>query len=199
MELSAPWSSASLAHSARLPWRSALQRLTLRPSPVAGAVHTPCQVRRRPLPGWTCPAAHPLLRLRWIRRCCGLPGRIHVAATFPARSAVPLARAHSDLYSSRNIRTVTTLRLRGDFNSSAPTFGLYSSLIVCGAPVATAWRCYTVCVSVCGPAPLLGCRPIRVRVESIYYTLSLYAKQSTLHYSTEDERRIITAILRARK
>jgi hypothetical protein len=23
-----------------------------------------------------------------------------------------------------------------------------------------------VCVSVCGPAPLLGCRPIRVRVES---------------------------------
>jgi hypothetical protein len=95
MELSAPWSSASLAHSARLPWRSARQRLTLRPSPVAGAVHTPCEVRHRPLPGWTRPAAHPLLRLRWIRRCRGLPGRlpgrIHVAATFSARSAVPLA------------------------------------------------------------------------------------------------------------
>jgi hypothetical protein len=30
-----------------------------------------------------------------------------------------------------------------------------------------------VCVSVCGPTPLLGCRPIRVRVESIYYTHSL--------------------------
>jgi hypothetical protein len=30
-----------------------------------------------------------------------------------------------------------------------------------------------LCVSVCGPAPLLGCRPIRVRVESIYCTRSL--------------------------
>jgi hypothetical protein len=28
-----------------------------------------------------------------------------------------------------------------------------------------------VCVSVCGPAPLLGCRPIRIRVESIYCNL----------------------------
>jgi hypothetical protein len=46
--------------------------------------------------------------------------------------------AHTGLYSSRNIRTITTLRLRGDFNPSAPTVVLYSSLIVCGAPVATA-------------------------------------------------------------
>jgi hypothetical protein len=30
-----------------------------------------------------------------------------------------------------------------------------------------------VCVSVCGPTPLLGYRPIRVRVESIYCTRSL--------------------------
>jgi hypothetical protein len=55
------------------------------------AINTLCQVRRKPLPGWKCPAAHALLHLRWIRRCRGLPGRIHVAATFPARSAVPLA------------------------------------------------------------------------------------------------------------
>jgi hypothetical protein len=47
----------------------------------------------------------------------------------------------------------------------APTFGLYSSLIVCGAPVATAGGMLdSVCVRVCGPTPLLGCRPIRVRV-----------------------------------
>jgi hypothetical protein len=52
-----------------------------------------------------------------------------------------LLGAHTGLYSSRNIRTITTLRLRGDFNPSAPTFGLYSSLIVCGAPVATAGGC----------------------------------------------------------
>jgi hypothetical protein len=52
---------------------------------------------------------------------------------------------HTGLYSSRNIRTITTLRLQGDFNPSAPTFGLYSSLIVCGAPVATAGMLDCVC------------------------------------------------------
>jgi hypothetical protein len=34
-----------------------------------------------------------------------------------------------------------------------------------------------VCVSVCGSAPLLGCRPIRVRVESLYIVPLLYAIQ----------------------
>jgi hypothetical protein len=48
-----------------------------------------------------------------------------------------LLRVHTGLYSSSNIRTLTTLRLRGrgDFNPSAPTFGFYYSLIVCGAPL----------------------------------------------------------------
>jgi hypothetical protein len=69
----------------------AQQRFTLRASPVTGVVNTPCQVQHRPLSSWTRPAAHPLHRLRWIRRCRGLPGRIPVATTFPARSAVPLA------------------------------------------------------------------------------------------------------------
>jgi hypothetical protein len=49
-----------------------------------------------------------------------------------------LLGVHNSLYSSRNIRTLTTLRLLGDINPSAPTFGFYSSLIMCGAPVATA-------------------------------------------------------------
>jgi hypothetical protein len=48
---------------------------------------------------------------------------------------------HTSLYSNRNIRTLTTLRVRGDFNPSAPTFGFYSNLIMCGAPVATALGC----------------------------------------------------------
>jgi hypothetical protein len=52
-----------------------------------------------------------------------------------------LLGAHTGLYSSHNIRTLTTLRLWGDFNPSAPTFGFYSSPIVCGAPVATAGGC----------------------------------------------------------
>lgn len=37
------------------------------------------------------PRRPPLHRLRWIRCCRGLPGRIHLAADFSARSAVPLA------------------------------------------------------------------------------------------------------------
>ena len=48
-----------------------------------------------------------------------------------------LIEVHTGLYSNRNIRTLKTLRLQGDINTSAPTFGFYSSLIVCGAPVAT--------------------------------------------------------------
>jgi hypothetical protein len=56
------------------------------------------QGRQHPLPSSAqaparldTPRRPPLHRLRWIRRCRGLPGRIHVVATFPARSAVPLA------------------------------------------------------------------------------------------------------------
>jgi hypothetical protein len=37
---------------------------------------------------------------------------------------------------------------------------------------------------VCGPAPLLGCRPIRVRVESIYIVSHLLSIDHPLHYST---------------
>ena len=53
-----PLSSHDLLLTARA---DAQQRLTLQASPVAGAANTPCQVRRRPLPGWTCPAAHPFI------------------------------------------------------------------------------------------------------------------------------------------
>jgi hypothetical protein len=55
----------------------------------------PCQVRQRPLSGWTHLAGHPRHCLRWIRRCRGLPGRIPVAATFLARSAVHFGRIAS--------------------------------------------------------------------------------------------------------
>jgi hypothetical protein len=119
---------------------------------------------------------------------------LHVSRPRPPRLRLPrhlggyhLLGAHTGLYFSHNIRTITTLRLRGDFNPSTPTFDLYSSLIVCGARVATAGGggvLDCVCVSVCGPAPLLGYWPIRVRVESIYCTLSLYAIHPTVHSST---------------
>jgi hypothetical protein len=62
------------------------------------------------------------------------------SATSASRGSRHLG-AHTGLYSSRNIHAITTLRLWGDFNPSAPTFGLYSSLIVCGAPVATVRGC----------------------------------------------------------
>jgi hypothetical protein len=44
-------------------------------------------------------------------------------------------------YSSHNIRTITTLQLRGDVSSSDFTFDLFSSLTVCGAPAVTAGGC----------------------------------------------------------
>jgi hypothetical protein len=108
-----------------------------------------------------------------VSAACLPTATISTSAT-SASTGYRLLGAYTGLYSSRNIRTITTLRLRGDFNPSAPTFGLYSSLIVCGAPVATAGD-VRLCVSVCGPASLLGCRPIRVRVScvSIYCSPSL--------------------------
>jgi hypothetical protein len=39
-----------------------------------------------------------------------------------------------------------------------------------------------VCVS--GPAPLLGCRPIRVRVESLYILYSIYYQYNNPLHST---------------
>jgi hypothetical protein len=41
-----------------------------------------------------------------------------------------------------------------------------------------------VCVSVCGPAPPLGCRPIRVRVESIYILYPIYYQYITSSFYT---------------
>jgi hypothetical protein len=61
------------------------------------------------------------------------PGAIVTAtstlATLASRG-YRLLEVHTSLYSSRNIRTLTTLRLREDLNPSAPIFGFYSSLIV---------------------------------------------------------------------
>jgi hypothetical protein len=67
-----------------------------------------------------------------------------------------LLGVHIGLYSSRNIRTLTTLRLRGNFNPSAST--PVSSCVVPPLQLRGMLDC------VCGSAPLLGCRPIRVRV-----------------------------------
>jgi hypothetical protein len=80
-----------------------------------------------------------------------------------------LLGVHTGLYSSRNIQNLTTLRLRGDFNPSAATFGFYSTLIMCGVPLRL-WGDVRQCVySECvGATPLLGCRPIKVRVLSLY-------------------------------
>jgi hypothetical protein len=70
-----------------------------------------------------------------------LPTAITSTSATSASRGYRLLAAHTGLYSSLNFRTITTLRLRGDFNPSAPTFGIYSSLIVCGALVATAGGC----------------------------------------------------------
>jgi hypothetical protein len=113
-----------------------------------------------------------------------LPTMATSTSATSASKGYRLLGVHTDLFSSHSIRTLTTLRLRGDFNPSGPTFGFYSSLIVCGAPVATAGDVRQCVFSVCGPPPLLGCRPIRVRVpfDSIYMSSSLmqYIKDFTI-------------------
>jgi hypothetical protein len=76
---------------------------------------------------------------------CLLTAATSTSATSASRG-YHLLGVHTGLFSSRNIRTLTMLRLRGDFNPSTSTFSLYSSLIMCGALVATTGGCYTVCV-----------------------------------------------------
>jgi hypothetical protein len=119
-------------HCRRPPWRgsSTTDRRTKQEGPEVAAALLLCRPRRsltlerRPLP-----------KIRLLLRV----SRVPTATTSTSASrGYRLLGAHTGLYSSRNICTITTLRLREDFNPSAPTFALYSSLIVCGAPVATA-------------------------------------------------------------
>jgi hypothetical protein len=97
-----------------------------------------------------------------------------------------LLGAHTGLCSNRNIRTLTTLRLRG--GGGCQPVGHYLWLLLQSHRV---WcpRCDcgglldSVCVS--GPAPLLGCRLIRVRVVSLYivpHILSIH-QALTLSYT----------------
>jgi hypothetical protein len=128
-------------------------------------------------PSWPDPPI-PLLLCR---------GRDHLDRRRRVRCRRPprLLGVHTGLYSSRNICTLTTLRLRWDFNPSVPTFGFYSILIVCGVPVATAGDARQCVLCVCGPAPLLSCRPIRVRVLSLYiYICTPSPMQYKLHNLT---------------
>jgi hypothetical protein len=113
---------------------------------------------------------------------------ISTSATSASRS-YHLHGVHTGLYSNRNIHTLTTLRLRGIStrqllpSASAPVSSfavlplrLQGDVRVCS---------YYIHVYVVGLAPLLGCRPIRVRVPwvSIYVTIS-YAIQQAVHYIT---------------
>jgi hypothetical protein len=93
----------------------------------------------------------------------------------PSRTELLRARAGS-WASSFFPALLTTLRLRGDFNPSAPNFGFDSSLIVCVTPLRLRGILDSVCY-VCGSAPLLGCRSIRVTVLRLYIVTLLYAIQ----------------------
>jgi hypothetical protein len=53
----------------------------------------PCQVRRRPLPGWNCPVALPFIAFVGSVTVAAFSGRFTVVATFSARSDVPLSRS----------------------------------------------------------------------------------------------------------
>jgi hypothetical protein len=70
------------------------QRLPLRVSPVID-VKLPCQVRHIPLPGWTRLVALPFIAFIGSVATAAFRARFTVVATFPARSAIPLARLPS--------------------------------------------------------------------------------------------------------
>jgi hypothetical protein len=74
--------------------------------------------------------------------------------------------------SSHNIRTITTLQLRGDVSSSDSTFNLFSSLTICGAPVVTAGdvRVYLVVYIFCIIYYHI-CQDIFGRIYIMYYRL----------------------------
>jgi hypothetical protein len=77
-----------------------------------------------------------------------------------------LLRIHIGLFSSRNIR-LTTLRLRGISTRRL----LSSASTPVSSCVVPRCDCRGMLDCVCGPTPLLGCRPIRVRVVSLYIVL----------------------------
>jgi hypothetical protein len=89
--------------------------------------------------------------------------------------------AHTGLYSSRNIRTIMTLRLRGGFQPVGSYLRplLQSHRVWCPRCDCGGMLDY-VCVSVCGSTPLLGCRPIRVRVSCV----SIYCNPIYYQYNT---------------
>jgi hypothetical protein len=140
----------------RYPFFSAAGAATLSGADACAAAGLPCEAPRRPV------AERSKKALRFLLSFCVAsptvdartstpPEEQTTAACLPttatSTSATSASRGycllevHTGLYSSRNIRTLTTLRLRGDLNPSAPTFGFYYSLIVFGAPVASAGGC----------------------------------------------------------
>lgn len=69
------------------------QCLCLHASPIVG-INTPCQARRRPLPGWTHPVTLPFIAFVGSVDVAAFPIGFTVAATFQARFVVPLPDRH---------------------------------------------------------------------------------------------------------
>jgi hypothetical protein len=135
-------------------------------------VVSPCRsltLKRRPLPKirlLLCVSRSQPPRLRLPRHLGAIVFLEHTPVSTSVASFAPSRRCDCGVISTRQLLpsastpvsscVVPPLRLRGDVR---------------------------LCVCVRGPAPLLGCRPIRVRVESIYCTPSLC--NTTIHSSTK--------------
>jgi hypothetical protein len=72
-----------------------------------------------------------------------------------------LLRVHTGVYSSRSIRTLTTLRLWG-ISTCRLLHSASTPVPSCAVPPLRLRGDVRLCVRVGGPTPLLGCRPIRV-------------------------------------
>jgi hypothetical protein len=75
-----------------------------------------------------------------------------------------LYRVHTCLYSSRNTRILTTLRLRGGIST-------HRLLPSASAP---SFVCVLICICVGGMTPLLGCQPIWMGLYIYIYILYIY-------------------------
>jgi hypothetical protein len=115
-----------------------------------------------------------------------LPTVNNSTSTTSASRGYRLLEAHTGLYSSRNIHAITTLRLRG-ISTRRLLPSASTPVSSCVVPPLRLWGDVRMCVSVCGPAPLLSCRPIRVRVESIYCTPSPINTTTSLFYTNKGE------------
>jgi hypothetical protein len=111
---------------------------------------------------------------------CLLTAATSISATSASRG-YHLLGAHTGLYYSRNMRTLMTMQLR-EVSTRQLLPSSSTPVSSCVVPPLRLRGDVRLCVS--GPAPLLGCRPIRIRVVSVYIVPHLLSIYQVLQFPT---------------